>query len=283
MSPPRHQQPDAGSAAHSRTQAAGRATQPRRRRPRLPAPLLLTAITVAWAVGITAQVTGRADLVHHHELVDGGLALADLALFLLAWQLHVVAMMLPSSLPLVHLFNRASAHQPRPRAARTAFVTGYLAVWSAFGVVLLLGDAIAHDLVHRWAWLDARPHLIAGTVLLLAGAFQFSALKDACLQECRHPAVFLQQHYRRGVRQAFSLGRRHGLYCLGCCWALMLVMFSVGIANLAWMAPFALLMLYEKAGRGGDRSTKPVGVGLLALGTLVLLNPQWLPALLPQH
>jgi predicted metal-binding membrane protein len=250
--------------------------------PRLPSPVLVGAIAVAWMVAIAAELTGQASWVHHHELVEGRPPVwLALSLFLVAWQIHIAALMLPSSLPLVTLFGKVSANQPKPRAAVLAFVGGYLVVWTAFGVLALAGDAVLHELVHRWAWLADRPHLIGGGVLGLAGAFQFSALKDRCLDQCRRPASFLRAYYQRGLPQAFALGRRHGLFCLGCCWALMLVMFSVGIANLAWMAPFALVMLYEKTGPGGDRGAVPIGVGLVALGAVVLVDPGWLPELWP--
>jgi predicted metal-binding membrane protein len=133
----------------------------------------------------------------------------------------------------------------------------YGVIWTAFGVLAFAGDAVVHQIEHDWAWLHERPHVIAGATLLLAGAFQFSDLKDRCLRQCRHPALFLQHHYQRGVGAAFALGRRHGLFCVGCCWALMLVMFAVGIANLAWMAPFALIMLYEKAGLTASAPSPP--------------------------
>lgn len=245
-------------------------------------PLLLGAIVLAWGLAIAAEATGRVQWVHHHHLLVDHLALvASVALFLVAWQVHVAAMMLPSSLPMIALFGRASAGQSHPRLARAAFVTGYAAVWTAFGIAALLGDALLAVARDHWHWLAHRPELVAGAVIVLAGAFQFSDLKERCMDKCRHPAVFLMNHYRRGVRGAFGLGTHHGLYCLGCCWALMLVMFVVGIANLAWMAPLALLMLYEKVGRHGPRVVRPVGAALVVLGVVVIANPGWLPGVAP--
>lgn len=257
---------------HAAKHEAGAHTHGRSRR--LPPPVLLLAIAGAWGLAIVAELTGRADLVHHHNLVGGGVAVwAAIGLFVIAWQAHVTAMMLPSSLPLIRLFDRASATQPRPAAARAAFLAGYGVIWTAFGVLAFAGDALVHQVEHDWAWLHERPHLIAGATLMLAGAFQFSDLKDRCLRQCRHPALFLQHHYQRGVGAAFVLGRRHGLFCVGCCWALMLVMFAVGIANLAWMAPFALIMLYEKTGAHGERAVASIGAALLLLGAVVLTMP----------
>jgi predicted metal-binding membrane protein len=127
-----------------------------------------------------------------------------------------------------------------------------------------------HALVDRWTWLEEHPGLILGSTLALAGAFQFSSLKDACLEKCRHPAMFMMRHYRRGTRGAFELGARHGVFCLGCCWALMLLMFAVGMASLPLMAVLAVLMYHEKARPSGARVVPLTGALLLGLSSIVL-------------
>jgi predicted metal-binding membrane protein len=237
-------------------------------------PLLTLAIAAAWAVAVAAQVSGQGRLLHHDAAAAGGLPpWAAVGLFLLAWQLMIAAMMLPSSLPLVRLFSRASANQPRPLRARAAFLGGYAVVWTAFGAAAFLGDLGVHRLVERWAWLAARPALAGGAVLLLAGAFQFSKLKDRCLTVCRHPAGYLLQHYRRGTGAAFRLGAGHGVFCVGCCWALMLVAFAAGVANLWWMAALTAVMVFEKSGQGGQRGVRPIGLALIALGIFMLASP----------
>jgi predicted metal-binding membrane protein len=248
-----------------------RARPASRARWRLPHPSVVWAIALAWAIAVAAQVSGRGRVLHHDALAEGGLPTwAALGLFLLAWQLMIAAMMLPASLPLIRLFGRASANQPRPRSARAAFFGGYALVWTAFGAAAFLGDLAVHRLVERWGWLAARPELVGGAVLLLAGAFQFSKLKDRCLRVCRHPAGYLLRHYQRGTGAAFRLGAGHGLFCVGCCWALMLVAFAAGVANLWWMAALTAVMVFEKTGQGGRRGVRPIGIGLLALGTLML-------------
>jgi predicted metal-binding membrane protein len=243
----------------------------RQSRGRLPQPTLVWAIAAAWAVAVAAQASGRGQLLHHDALAEGGLPpWAALGLFLLAWQLMIAAMMLPSSLPLVRLFGRASANQPRPLRAKAAFLGGYAAVWTGFGAAAFLGDLGVHRLVEHWAWLAARPALVGGAVLLLAGAFQFSTLKDRCLRVCRHPAGYLLQHYRRGAAAAFRLGAGHGVFCVGCCWALMLVAFAAGVANLWWMAALTAVTVFEKTGRGAQRGVRPIGLGLVILGIFML-------------
>jgi predicted metal-binding membrane protein len=248
-------------------------------RPRVRAPRpVLVAIAAGWALAVTAELTGTAKALHHDALIEGGSAWAAL-LFLLAWQAMVAAMMLPSALPLIRLFDAVSRNQERPSRARGAFLGGYGAVWTGFGALALLGDSVVHHTVDAVPWLSERPWLVAGGVLALAGAFQFSDLKDQCLSKCRQPGPYLFAHYRRGAEAGFRLGFGHGLFCLGCCWALMLVMFAAGVAVLWWMAALTAVMVYEKTGRHGRALTPVVGIVLLGLAAVVFAHPPWLPTL----
>jgi len=237
-------------------------------------------VVSAWTLALVILALGQGAAISHHSLLADG-ALPDpgsLLLFLIAWQVMTGAMMLPSSLPLVGLFVQASRGQALPAVARGAFVAAYFAVWTGFALAALAGDAALHRVVHGWPWLHERPWLVGGAVLLLAGGFQFSPLKERCLRQCRSPFGFLQRYYRRGVGAAWELGLRHGLFCLGCCWALMLTMFAVGVGHLAWMAALTGVMTIEKTQRWGRRLAPLVGTVLLLWGLLVLIQPGWLPA-----
>jgi predicted metal-binding membrane protein len=237
----------------------------------IPFPVWL-AIGAAWAAAIAAEATGAAHSVHHDSLLEGGPGLGlALLLFLPAWQVMIAAMMVPSSLPLVRMYAAASAGVPDRSRSLAAFLGGYALIWSAFGAVAFLGDAAIHWGVRSSSWLDANQWLIAPGVLMLAGAFQFTPLKDACLKACRHPASFLHRHYGRGPRAGFSLGARHAVFCVGCCWALMLVMFAAGAANLLWMAALTALMVHEKTQASGDRTVPVTGAVLLGTGSTLLL------------
>jgi predicted metal-binding membrane protein len=250
-----------------------------RARWRPPHPTLVWAVVAAWVVAVAAQASGRGRLLHHDTLAEGGLPLwAALGLFLLAWQLMIAAMMLPSSLPLIRLFSRVAANQSKPQRVKAAFLGGYTALWTGFGVAAFLADLGIHQLVDRWDWLATRPWVLGGAVLLLAGAFQFSTLKDRCLTVCRHPAAYLLPRYRRGVGVAFRLGAGHGVFCVGCCWALMLVAFAAGVANLWWMAALTAVMVFEKTVPAGRRGVRPIGLGLIGLGILMLAGPSWPPS-----
>ena len=238
---------------------------------RIPSPILL-AIAAAWVAAVAAVATGIAASFHHDSLLQGGPAFGlALLLFLLSWQVMTAAMMLPSSLPLVRMFSAASAGTPRRGWVLAAFLGSYALVWSGFGLLAFVGDAGVHAAVNSSPWLTAHDWAIAPSVLLAAGAFQFSSLKDACLRACRHPASFLRRHYRRGVGGGFALGARHGLFCVGCCWALMLVMFAVGAANLIMMAALTAVMVHEKTRPSGAQTVPLTGVVLLGLGSTLLL------------
>jgi predicted metal-binding membrane protein len=232
--------------------------------------VVVATIAAAWVLAIATELTGTAHRVHHDALIEGGPPLAvALVLFLLAWQMMIAAMMLPSSLPLVRLFAAASAGQPRPRAAMAGLLSGYAAIWTAFGAAAFLFDVGVHAAVDASAWLRAHDGLIGPATLALAGAFQFTPLKDACLRKCRHPGQFLIRDYRRGVPGGLRLGALHGIFCVGCCWALMLVMFAAGVASLVWMGLLTGVMVLEKTRPAGRRSVPVTGAALLGAATIL--------------
>ncbi len=151
-----------------------------------------------------------------------------------------------------------------------SFAAGYLLCWLAFSV---LATALQFFLEHAglvdgmWMWSLSRA--LTGGLLVLAGLYQFSSLKRACLNHCRSPAAFLSQNWRPGPSGAFRLGLVHGAYCLGCCWSLMLLLFAGGVMNLVWIAGLSILVLLEKLSPFGARLTGPIGVLLMAAGLAV--------------
>jgi predicted metal-binding membrane protein len=234
--------------------------------------VVLGAIALAWGVAIAVELTGTGSQLHHDALIGSGSGVAlGLGLSTAAWVVMVAAMMLPSSLPLVRLFAQASAGQARPGAAMAGFLGGYVAVWTLFGVIAFAADLGLHRAVETSASLRRGEWAIGGSVLALAGAFQFTPLKDACLDRCRHPGAFLLRYYRRGVASGLRLGAWHGLFCVGCCWALMLVMFAAGVASLVWMGLLMAVMVHEKTRPAGRRTVPVTGTALLAVSSTVLL------------
>ena len=196
----------------------------------------------------------------HHEGGLGPLPL-EAALFAAGWVLMIIAMMLPSSVPLVMTFGLLVRRRRRPGALVALLLAGYLAVWAGFGLGAWLLDRGIHAAVDALPWLAAHPQLILGTTLLAAGLWQFSPLRDRCLDECRSPLGFVMNRWR-GVserREAFAIGIAHGAFCVGCCWSLMLVMFGVGLANVAAMLLLGGLTAVEKNLPSGRRLTHPLG------------------------
>jgi predicted metal-binding membrane protein len=232
---------------------------------------MVVAIAIGWGLAMAAQATGTAGSLHHDALIEGGPPpLIALGLFVCAWQAMIVAMMLPSSLPVMRLFGAIAVQRPRPAVLRGTFYGGYALVWTAFGVAAFLFDMGVHATVDSWPWLSRHDWLIGGSLLLTAGAFQFTPLKYACLDKCRAPGAFLVRYYERGTQGALRLGLRHGAYCLGCCWALMLVMFAAGVASLVWMALLTAVMVLEKTHPIGRRLAPVVGAALIGFASIVL-------------
>jgi predicted metal-binding membrane protein len=132
---------------------------------------------------------------------------------------------------------------------------------------------VLHRTVDSSPWLQQHEWLIGAVVLIAAGAFQFSSLKERCLTECRTPVGFLMERYRPGAAAAFRTGVSHAVFCIGCCWALMLVAFAAGAGNLVWMAILTTVMVVERTVSGGARIVRPVGTWLILLGVLTLLHP----------
>ena len=185
------------------------------------------------------------------------------------WALMMVAMMLPSAAPMILIYARLpGANTPRPGLRlTTAFALAYLTVWTAFSAAAALAQAllIASGLVDA-AVLALGDERLAGLLLILAGLYQLTPLKEACLGQCRSPVEFIMRHARPGATGALRLGLLHGFYCLGCCWALMLLLFVGGVMNLAWVAVLALVVLVEKLAPAWLRGRTVLGVLLLAGG-----------------
>jgi Predicted metal-binding integral membrane protein (DUF2182)/YtkA-like len=181
--------------------------------------------------------------------------------------------MLPSSMPMIFMMVHAGRQQSRPVAVPGAFLAGYALVWTGFALTACIVDMGVNWLTDSWSWLGTYPWVVGATTFAIAGVFQFSSLKEHCLKQCRSPFSFFVRYYRKGAGAAWCLGLRHGAFCLGCCWALMLVMFGAGIASLAGMALLAGVMIVEKAVPNGQRLRPAIGVTCLALAALWLAHP----------
>jgi predicted metal-binding membrane protein len=206
-----------------------------------------------------------------------GMMVTDLSapLFMAMWLTMMVAMMFPTVAPVVLAHRMVVLKRGEGNIPSIAFVAGYLSVWTAIGFVPLAGlltfQAIAPHFNSRWLEVGA------GGALALAGLYQFTPWKSFCIKGCRTPIGFILTHdFGGGASAAFRAGISHGLYCLGCCWALMAVLVIVGLMNLTWMAVIAVVFLLEKNWRHGVAVSKVAGLAMLALGIAVAVFPDLL-------
>jgi predicted metal-binding membrane protein len=188
----------------------------------------------------------------------------------LMWAVMMAAMMLPSALPMILTFVDLSVRGGE-RARGRAFVAAYLAVWFAFSA----GAVVLQWGLQRLGWVDpmivSTSTLLTGALLLIAGVYQFSPLKRTCLSRCRTPIGFLLGEWRPGTVGAFRMGVNHGVFCVGCCWALMALLFVGGVMNLAWVAALSIAVALEKMVPRGERIATVLGVALIAAGAYRLI------------
>ncbi len=240
--------------------------------------LLVALVALAWLALMAWGQSPYGRFLDHKELgeievgLDGGVV-GLAVVFVGGWTLMTFAMMLPTSLPLVQLFRRMTQQRADGALLVALLIAGYLSVWMLFGVVAHIGDRGLHVVVEQSAWLDANAWVLGAGVLMLAGVYQFTPLKYHCLDKCRSPLSFITEHWSgsRERTQSFRLGVHHGIFCVGCCWSLMLLMFAVGVGNLGWMLALGVVMAIEKNMPWGRRLSAPLGVALLASGLVVVL------------
>jgi predicted metal-binding membrane protein len=226
---------------------------------------------VAWLALWAAQASPWGRFLQHDAQASGSIVV-QAALFTAGWTLMIVAMMLPTSIPLIVTFGALVGRRPRPGRLVALLVAGYLAAWTGFGLGAWIADRGIHALVDAWPFLARHPQLILATTLLVAGLWQFSPLRERCLDECRSPLGFLVGRWR-GIeprREAARMGIAHGIFCIGCCWSLMLVLFGVGMGSLVLMLGLGALTAIERNMPWGRRLTRPLGVVLVVAGVAAL-------------
>ncbi len=193
-------------------------------------------------------------------------AAIDAGVFMASWSVMMVAMMIPSALPLILLYRvtvRRRASSGRSWAAVAVLIAGYVAVWTLAGL-----PVYAYSLLSERV--NSVTSVLPGALLIVGGAYQLTALKRGCHHRCSNPVMFLMQHYRAGVSAALRLGARHGVDCLGCCLGLMVALIALGMMNLPLMLTAAVIIFVEKTLPGGHRLTQPLGVVLIVGGILLL-------------
>ena len=191
------------------------------------------------------------------------------------WAVMMVGMMLPSAMPMILLYSAVERKRASGPLLRTSvFVFGYLVVWTGFALLAAGLQKLLADVALITPAMALASRTIAGGVMIFAGVYELTPLKQACLRLCRGPVAFVTAHWRAGLSGALQMGVRHGLYCTGCCWALMLLLFVGGVMNFAWILGLAALILAQKLAPGGRRSALvmswviaavAIGAGLFAI------------------
>lgn len=234
---------------------------------------LLSVVVASWAyllsgAGTLEDMGGMA-----MPMSSGPWTPGHAAVMLVMWMVMMAAMMLPSAAPMILLFGtiaRKRLARGEQAGAAGIFAMGYLTVWFAFS----LGAVLLQFGLEQAAWLspmmEATSTALAAGVLIAAGIYQWTPLKQACLRRCRSPLEFVLAHWREGARGALLMGVEHGAYCVGCCWLLMLLLFVGGVMNLAWIAGLAVFVLIEKLAPAGHWVGRAAGLLLIGWGVLSL-------------
>ena len=242
----------------------------------------LAALTlVAWAYllltarGMGGMEGGAGAAGAFYEAVmpgTGSWSVVDLLLLFLMWAIMMVAMMTPSAAPLALTFARLRHRRGRggSRVSVGFLLAGYLCAWTGFSALAALAQWGLREAALLSPMMVSSSTLFGGGLLMVAGIFQLTPLKRACLVHCRSPLGFLMSEWRPGRRGAFIMGWKHGVYCVGCCWLLMALLFVGGVMNLLWVAALAAFVLLERVAPGGQLIGRVTGILLLAWGVLLL-------------
>lgn len=229
----------------------------------------------SWAhIAYLSWEMGRMDMEMAMPMARAWTAV-DLLLLWVMWAVMMIAMMLPSAAPMILLFasiQRRRKEQARPYVPAGIFVLGYLVVWALYGALATLLQWGLHEAALLSPMMVSTSALVGGGLLTGAGLFQFTPLKSACLRTCRSPMGFLSTEWREGARGALVMGVRHGIYCVGCCWILMALLFVVGVMNLVWVALVAGFVLVEKLAPSGEWVGRVTGAVLVAAGLWMIVQ-----------
>ena len=228
---------------------------------------LLSIVVLAWgyilhlAAGMNGMPVGALEADLHTWTT------MEFVVMFFMWTAMMIAMMLPSATPMLLVFSsvaRTRRDTLSPISATGAFLLGYFTLWTVFSLLATVAQLMLHSAALLSAHMSSLSPILSGVLLLVAGVYQFTPLKNACLSRCRTPLGFLLTEWRDGLSGAFHMGIRHGLFCLGCCWLLMALLFVAGVMSILWIAVLAIVVLAEKAMTSGEAIGR--GIGVCAIG-----------------
>jgi predicted metal-binding membrane protein len=237
--------------------------------------LLLVVAAASWTVLVWQGAGADMDMAMNSATMG-----LRAPLFLAIWVIMMVAMMFPTAAPMILTFHKVQAGKRQRGDAFVStwiFVAAYLSVWVLSGVAAYAGALAAESVAARAAVSPVTAARVGGIVLVAAGLYQFTPWKDLCLSKCRTPITFIMTSWRDGATGALRMGLLHGAYCLGCCWLLFIILFPLGIMNIAAMAVITLVIFAEKTLPGGRAVARVTAAALIAYGSMVVAAPQFLP------
>jgi predicted metal-binding membrane protein len=260
------------SAGEARSRSTVAAVPRRDRALALGCILLVAGLAWAYLVYLdhrmSSSTASAAAMAQMGMVMDAPWRAADVLFTFMMWAVMMVGMMSVPAAPVLLLFADMQARRGE-RGFSTAlllFGLGYLTVWLGFSASAALAQWALHEAALLSSGMVASSRVLGGAILIGAGVYQLTPAKSACLQHCQSPLGFLMSHWRDGLRGAFRMGLRHGIYCVGCCWALMGVLFAVGIMNLAWVGILTAFILLEKVVPTGGSISRVGGVAMIASG-----------------
>jgi predicted metal-binding membrane protein len=250
---------------------------------------LVTLTALAWAyvwwLGTDMEMGGMD--MSGFRMIPAGMGLmmptsapwtvTEFAFVFAMWAVMMIGMMTPSATPMILIYarvGRQAAREGKPLAASAYFAAGYLLTWTGFAVAATSAQWALERAALLTPMMAAASDMFSGAVLIAAGVYQWTPLKDACLRQCQSPLLFIQRHggFRSDLLGTLALGARHGAYCVGCCWVLMALLFVGGVMNVLWIAAIAILVLAEKVIPAGRVISRIAGVGLFAGGAWLLVQ-----------
>jgi predicted metal-binding membrane protein len=234
----------------------------------------LGAVTALSWLYLYLQMQPMADMADMAPAMFAPWTAADFALNLAIWWVMMPGMMLPSAAPMILTFatvNRRKRERGQPFVPTMVFTAGYLVAWGLFGVFATLADWALERTALISPMTGRLTPMLGAVLVITAGIYQLTPLKSVCLRHCRSPFDFVLNHWRDGAPGALRMGLEHGLYCLGCCWFLMALMFAAGIMSLLWMAAIAVFILLEKLLPAGTWLARAGGVAMLGFGVYLLV------------
>ena len=249
--------------------------------------IILTALTWAYVWRLAADMDMGDMDTSGFRIIPAGMGLmmpatapwntVEFAFVFAMWAVMMIGMMTPSATPMILIYarvGRQAARQGTPLAASAYFAAGYLLSWIGFALVATSAQWALERAALLTPMMAGASDMFSGAVLVAAGFYQWTPLKDACLRQCQAPWLFIQRHggFRSDASGALALGARHGAYCIGCCWALMALLFVGGVMNVLWIAAIAILVLAEKVIPAGRVISRIAGAGLFAGGAWVLVQ-----------